>query len=118
MEQPIYLSRRALKILQWNRISQGQYCILTPYYLNLGKIEAWWSYFQGAIYYGEKAFLSALGNWHMVLAQFDESLMYFEKNVERLKEIGALDIDDMQRIGTILFTELLFIFCSCWCICF
>ena len=35
----------------------------------------------------------------MVLGQFDESLKYFEKNVKRLKEIGALDIDDMQRIG-------------------
>ncbi len=35
----------------------------------------------------------------MFLAQFDESLKYCEKNVERLKEIVALDIDDMQRIG-------------------
>jgi hypothetical protein len=35
----------------------------------------------------------------MFLAQFDVSLKYCEKNVERLKEIVALDIDDMQRIG-------------------
>jgi tetratricopeptide (TPR) repeat protein len=78
------------------------------YFLSLGEIEAWWNNFQEAIKYGEKAFsvdsnsieiLSALGNWYMVLGQFDESLKYFEKNVERLKEIGALDIDDMQRIG-------------------
>ena len=55
----------------------------------MGEIEAWWSNFQGAIDYGEKTFsvdsnnidiLSALGNWYMVLGQFDESLKYLERS--------------------------------------
>ncbi len=43
--------------------------------------------------------LVSLGKSYMFLGQFEESLKYFKKYIERLEELGNFDLKDMAEIG-------------------
>ncbi|MBA7515110.1 hypothetical protein ES705_07148 [subsurface metagenome] len=64
--------------------------------------------YEKAIEFGKKGYaidsnnsgiIGSLGYNYMFLGQYEESLKYFKKYVERLKALGILDLINMQRIG-------------------
>jgi TolB-like protein len=74
----------------------------------LGVSENWHGNFKKSIEFGVKGYaidstnrgiLGLLGINYSLLGQYDESLKYWIKYVERLKAMGELSINSMQRIG-------------------
>jgi tetratricopeptide (TPR) repeat protein len=78
------------------------------YYSRLATIEYWLGNFNKSIEFAEKGFaidstdeeiLEYLADSYEGLGQYEESLKYYKKYVEKLKILGNLNISSMQRIG-------------------
>ena len=78
------------------------------YYNNLARGEWFRGNYAKSIEIGKKAYaidstdryiLSLLGRNYLYLGQFEESLKYYKKYIERLEELGNLDLNDMVEIG-------------------
>jgi tetratricopeptide (TPR) repeat protein len=77
-------------------------------YLNLAGIERYSENYEDAVSTLEKGYsidsnniriLGSLGLDYLYLGQYEESLIYFKKYVERLEELGDRDLADMAEIG-------------------
>jgi TolB-like protein len=78
------------------------------YFLNLCDLEIILGNYDTGIEFEERAYaldstqtylLVELGKHYMVLGQYEESLKYLLKYVERIKELGDVNIQDMVEIG-------------------
>jgi TolB-like protein/Tfp pilus assembly protein PilF len=100
LEKAKYYNHEALKFA---RDSSG-------YLAELISIEQVAGNYREAIALGERYYalnasstsiLISLGKLHMFLGQYEESLAYIFRYVERLEEIGSVDINDMAEVGYI-----------------
>ena len=98
IEKAKYYGQEALKL----------YGDSLAYYYGLAFSENNLGNFEKAIEFLEKGYaidsnrtsiLSSFGYNYMFLGQYEKSLKYFEKYVERLKDLGSLSINYMHRIG-------------------
>jgi tetratricopeptide (TPR) repeat protein len=78
------------------------------YYEGLADIEYFTSNYAKAIEFRRKGYaidtknsniLDYLGMSYMMLGEYEESLKYFEKHIERLKELNILNLNNMVEIG-------------------
>ncbi|HSL88129.1 MAG TPA: hypothetical protein VK870_02380, partial [Ignavibacteriaceae bacterium] len=83
----------------------------TEYYAHLGRSENYQGNFLKAIEFLEKGhkidtnrlgFINSLGYSHMFLGHYRESLKYYKTYVEKLEASGSFDLQNMQRVGYVL----------------